>query len=264
MINMKKINKFILFICLIVNGGFLRAAVDNIPERPNPPRLINNFSKELPNFLSSAEQQQLENKLKTFSDSTSNQIAIVIVDDLGDYDANEYATHLGQKWGVGQGKFDNGIVILIKPTGGSGRRDIYIAVGNGLEGAIPDITAKQIVENEIKPNFKNGQNYQGLNIAIDVLMGLAKGEFNSKDYAKSNYSKPRGFPFGLVIIGVFFLVFIFLKRNNGGQSIGTRGGGFYGGFGGGGGNWSDFSSGGGSFGGFGGGSFGGGGAGGNW
>ena len=243
----------------------LLAAGDNIPERPAPPTLVNNLSKEFPEFISSAEKAQLENKLVAFNDSTSNQIVIVIVDDLSGYVANEYATRLGQKWGVGQGKFDNGIVILIKPTGGAGQRDVYIAVGSGLEGVIPDITARHIVENEISPDFKNGNHYQGLNAATDVLMSLAKGEYNSDEYASR--SKGTGFPVGLIVLVLFFIFFIFSGRRNGGHSIGSRGGGgayFIGGMGGAGGNWGSFSSGSGDFGGFGGGSFGGGGAGGKW
>jgi uncharacterized protein len=241
------------------------AQSDGIPERPNPPRLVNNLSKEMPNFLSRDEEERLEQKLETFSNQTSNQIVIVIVDDLAGLEAWDYATRLGHKWGVGQAKFDNGVVILIKPTGGQGQRYLEIAVGYGLEGAIPDLTTKQIRENEMVPYFKNQQYYTALDKATDVIMALAKGEYNSKQYGKQT---KKDLPFPVIII-IFVVIFIVLKlmsgggRGRGGMSMGS---GFFlgsmmgGGFGGGGG--SSGSSGG--FGGFGGGGFGGGGSGGSW
>lgn len=242
----------------VLNTGVLKAADNDIPERPSPPRLVNNLSKEFPDFLSAGEIAGLENKLVNFSNATSNQIAIVIIDDLSGYEASDFSFRLGEKWGVGQGKFDNGIVVLVKPTGGAGKRDIFIAIGYGLEGIIPDITAKQIVEKEIIPNFKKGDNYKALDAATNVLMSLAKGEFNSKEYAKKADNKP----LSLIIIIIMMIVFFFISRKRGNRSytIG-HGGTYWGGMGGGG--FGGGSSGGG-FGGFGGGGFGGGGAGGKW
>src|ERR1039457_3726749 len=118
-----------------------------IPAQPSPPHLVNNLSKEFPNFLSADETQMLEDKLVKFNAETSNQIVIVIVDDLCGYDANEFSTLLGKAWGVGQGKLKNGVVVMVKPTGKAGQRTAYIAVGYGLEGIIPDITAKEILNN---------------------------------------------------------------------------------------------------------------------
>src|ERR1035437_8685460 len=94
-----------------------------IPAQPSPPRLVNNLSKEFPDFLSADETQRLEEKLVKFHAETSNQIVIVIVDDLCGYDANEFSTRLGQEWSVGHGKFSNGVVVMIKPTGGAGQRN---------------------------------------------------------------------------------------------------------------------------------------------
>ena len=237
-------------------------AQDNcIPEKPFPARLVNNLSLEYPNFLSSGEQQALERKLELFSKETSNQIVIVIVDDMCGYDANQFSTMLGEKWGVGQGKFDNGIVVMIKPTGGAGQRDAYIAVGYGLEGIIPDAIANRIVDNEIIPHFQNGEYYSALDASTNVLISLAKNEFSYKDYGGK---KENWWPF-LIAILIFIVLGIYLSRKKGytvssGGSRTYYGGGWSswggGGFGGGGG--------GGGFGGFGGGGFGGGGAGGKW
>ena len=133
-----------------------------------------------------SKQELLEKKLENFANQTSNQITIVIVDDLAGYEPWEYATELGEKWKVGQEKEDNGIIILIKPSGGKGERKYFIAPGKGLEGAIPDGICRQIEDNELLPNLKAGNFYAALDQTTDVLMKLAKGEYNSKDYAKKH------------------------------------------------------------------------------
>lgn len=258
-------NKTLLFFFFLISIFSSFAQNEGIPERPNPPRLVNNFSAT--DFLSRAEVQRLEQKLQAFSDSTSNQIVIVIIDDLGGQEPWAFATELGNKWGAGQEKFNNGIVILIKPTGGKGERKFFIAIGKGLEGAIPDLTCRQIEQQELIPYLKMGNSYEALDRTTNVLMALAKGEYNSDAYAKKAQKK---LPIWLVIPILILVLFIIFRSSKGGgdggltmgaagfllgNAFGRRGGGFGGGFGGG-------SSGG--FGGFGGGGFGGGGSGGNW
>lgn len=233
-----------------------------IPARPSPPRLVNNLSKEFPDFLSADEGHALENKLVRFNKETSNQIIIVIVDDLCGYDANGFCTLLGEQWGVGQEKFDNGVVVMIKPAGGAGQRDAYITAGYGLEGAIPDITCKRIVENEIIPRFKEGDYYNALDAATSILISLAKNEYSYTDYRKD--SSKNWAPF-IIIICLFIVFWIFLSRRKG-YTVSSGGRRTY--YGGGWSSWGgsgSFGGGrGGGFGGFGGGSFGGGGAGGKW
>ena len=233
-----------------------------VPDKPNPPRLVNNFSKEFPNFISEAEQQTLETQLQNFSNETSNQICIVIVDDLGGSDASSYAIELGNKWGVGQSGFKNGVVILIKPTGGKGQRNLFIAVGYGLEGAIPDLLTKRIREDDIEPYFVNGQFYDGLQAGVNSLMLAAKGEYHVKQNTSSNMEQWGKKHMMIVLIVIVLFVLLLINKSKGGGGGGTYfGGGFIGGFGAGG---NSGGGGGSSFGGFGGGSFGGGGSGGNW
>ena len=241
---------------------------DVIPDAPQPPRLVNVLYNDGNALLSDAEISQLEQKLQDFARNTSNQIVIVITNNIGDLEPWEYATELGEKWKVGQKKFDNGVVVLVKPTGGQGQRHTHIAVGEGLEGAIPDATSKQIVENELLPAFREGKFYEGLNEATDVIMALAKGEYNSDEYAKNRLADERTqrlILIALLILGI--IIFIIVRRGGGGGGGSTfsSSGFFIGGLGGfGGGRSSGGGFGGGGFGGFGGGGFGGGGAGGSW
>ena len=239
-----------LFFILISAIGYAQ----ELPAAPSPFRLYNNLSKEMPTFLNASEADLLEQRLRSFNDSTGNQIVVLIIDDLLGYEDWEYATEIGQKWGVGQKDKDNGIVFLIKPTGGQGERKTFISVGEGLEGAIPDALTGQIINYEVIPYFKEGEFSAGVNKGVTVLIDLANGEYSADEYAEN----AGGGGFGLWLVGlflIFWLVAFFLGRKNGGGMGGT----FYGG------GFSSSSGGGFSSGGsFGGGGFGGGGAGGSW
>ncbi|MES2132123.1 MAG: TPM domain-containing protein [Bacteroidota bacterium] len=229
-----------------------------IPQRPSPPRLFNNLSKEQPDFVSAQQAAQLEQQLEDFSKLTSNQICIVIVDDLNGIDEASYATKILNDWGIGDQKYNNGVVVLIKPGGKEGQRKLFISVGYGLEGAITDLETKYIRENDMVPYFKQGLYYAGIQAGVASLMEASRGEYEIKDlHDNGNFVQNHPVLFIIVVIIIVLLMF-----GSGGGKGGTTyyGGGFGRGFGGGGGG---FSSGGG-FGGFGGGRGGGGGSGGSW
>jgi uncharacterized protein len=256
--------KRILLPILLLLNFLLYGQVENIiPAKPQPSRLYNDLTAGK-NFLTPSQSQALEQRLVAFDDSTSNQIAVIIVDDLQGYTANEYATALGRKWGVGSKEFNNGVVVLISTGGGDGNRDAYIATGYGLEGAIPDVIADAIVEDELIPEFKNGNYYRGLENATQSLMRAALGEYKQARTRKSKVDIDI-----IVPIILLLLIFLFSKGGGGGTMVSRRGhrgwtgGTWYGGGWGSGGGFGGGSSGGG-FGGFGGGGFGGGGAGGKW
>jgi uncharacterized protein len=244
-----------------------------VPPRPVPPRLVN----DLAGVLSPQQAAYLERKLVAFDDSTSTQIAVVIVRSLGNYTKEEFADILGEQWGVGRKAKDNGILVLLKPKNGNERGEVRISVGYGLEGAVPDALTKRIVENEMIPHFKQNDYFSGLDQGTSVLMELAKGEYTAEQYQKGNKGGSLGLIFPFIVMIILYLVFRNRSRRHyhtgstdpsvwstiwmasmlgGGRSSGS---------------WGDFRSGGGSFGGggggfggFGGGSFGGGGAGGSW
>jgi uncharacterized protein len=246
------------------------AGAQDLPEKPYPPRLVNDFA----GLLNQQEINSLENKLVAFNDSTTTQIAIVTVEDLKGYAVDDYAQRLGEKWGIGQKGFDNGMIILVKPkTDTQGK--VSIQQGYGLEGAIPDILCGQIIDYEILPSFREGKIYEGLDKATDVLMSLARGEFPTDKYKKKSDLSA----LAPLIIFIVILIIIVSMRSGGGKnqkhisdkglplwllmSMMNSGRGSHSG------SWGGFSGGGsggssGGFGGFGGGSFGGGGASGSW
>lgn len=264
-------NKLFAWVILLLLS--LPLAAQRVLPKPNPPRLVNDAAQ----LLTPDQLAALEAKLVAYDDTTSNQIAIVLVKTLNGLEPNDYATELGRLWGVGGSEFNNGIIVLVS-TGNDGQenRKVYIATGYGLEGAVPDIIAKQIVEREMVPNLKAGNYYRALDEATDALIKAAAGEYKAPAGYRDRSKGGRGMPLGLIIALV--VIFIIISSMGGG---GRGGGGmlsrrgyrgwnsgppviFPGGFGGGSRGGGFGGGGGGGFGGFGGGGFGGGGAGGNW
>jgi uncharacterized protein len=260
-------NKLVIAFLLMLACSKLFA--QDLPEKPA--KLVNDYT----NTLSTSQLQQLEDKLVAFDDSSSTQIAIAIIKSVGDYDINDYALQLGRKWGVGGNKKNNGIMIVVA----LGDRKISIQTGYGIEGALPDVYTNRIIENDIKPAFKAGDYYAGLDAGTNSIIKLVKGEYKAD--APKKGKKENGSAIPILIIIVVIIIALIKRGGRGGggsQVMGGRGvanalfwsmlfsGGGRGsgsGFGGGGG-FGGGSSGGGGFGGFGGGSFGGGGSSGSW
>ncbi|MFW5663670.1 MAG: TPM domain-containing protein [bacterium] len=260
-------------IFLIVTFLFSAVVSQSLPPEPSSSRLVNDYE----NLLTASQAASLENKLSEYARVHQTQIAVVITNNLYGLEIADFSTRIGTEWGIGQAGFENGVVITVAPE----ERDVFIAVGYGLEAVIPDITAKRIIENEILPAFRNDNYYQGLDNATSVVMQLASGEFPASEYAPQEDVPAGAILFPLLMI--FFFVFVLSRRRRNyaspGKSIpfwslfwllshGSRGSsGSFGNFSSGRGSFGPGGFGGGSsggFGGFGGGRFGGGGAGGSW
>ncbi|MBC7451066.1 MAG: TPM domain-containing protein [Cytophagales bacterium] len=257
---MRNLVCFLLFIgCSIA----VLADPKDFPPIPNPPRLVNDFA----GLLNPTEQQTLERVLDTFNDSTSIEIAVVIISNLGDYVIDDYATQLGDYWGIGKKKKDSGVLLLISKED----RKAFIATGYGMEGVLPDSRCKRIIESELIPSFRRTQYFEGIMLSVSAIMKYSHGEYTADPIETSRFNPL------FVLLFILFIIFLmgFINRNNknngsGGANgrnrgmdgftmgalLGGLGGRSSGGFGG--------NSGGGGFGGFGGGGFGGGGAGGDW
>lgn len=261
---LKKIYFLLLFLEPIMLGA---QSGNTIPDIPNPPRLVTDYSST----LQQQEINALEQKLVSYNDSTSSQIAIVVVRNIGDYEINQYATELALKWNIGQKGKNNGLLILWSTE----NRKVFIATGYGFEEKVPDAICKRIVDRLIIPNFRNGLYYQGLDLATDEIIARMSGTFSADPNQGQRGNLPIGF--FILIIAIIILIIYFLNKYGGGGGKGGGGKGFWNSslpwiisnsgsssWGGGSGWGSGGSSGGGGFGGFGGGGFGGGGAGGDY
>lgn len=266
--------KFLLFFLLLVSvvafgqGSLSNFVRDSVPKQ-SPPRLVNDFA----NVLTSEQEQALEDKLVAYDDSTSNQVAVVIIHSSHDFSIQEVGLEILRQWGVGgQSKKDNGIVIVVAVND----HDVNISTGYGMESVVPDITANQIIQNDIVPQFKQNNYYRGLDNATSSIISAAAGEYQAPQGYR-NRGGGGGLSIGKIIFAIIIIIVLLNMFGGGG-----RGGGFmsrrgYRGFGGpiffpgsfggggfGGGSGGFGGGGGGGFGGFGGGSGGGGGASGSW
>ena len=264
-------NKALLRLTAILLLGFTAiAAVAQVPARPDPPRLVNDFAGIL------GDCQWLEDSLEKIAVETSNQICVVTMNDFGGYDKAMMGYSIGEKWGVGTERHRNGVVILVKPKTEDSKGEAFIAVGYGLEGAITDATSTRIVNQEMIPYFKDNDYLGGVWAGAKVVRDLATGEYNEEDYASGDGDDAL---LGLILFICIVAFFLYLahqsNQGNGGNHRNNGDTGTWGGpiiftsgsdWGRGGSSWGGGGSfgGGGGWGGFGGGSFGGGGGGGSW
>ena len=289
---MKKISVLLILLWGIVS------CFAQIPPRPNPPRLVNDFA----HLMSQEQVDQLEKRLVAFNDTTSNMICVVTVKSLNGMEASEFAYEIGDKWGVRSKETDknNGVVILIKPKTMREQGEVYIAVGYDLEPVLPDAYANRIANDVMIDHFKENDYYGGVQAALDEMIPIIAGEITIDELEQKRKEEERlaWLVPAMFMLGAFAIIFIIgiisgVKTYKKKKAAGTlpagkpmatfwkivllswllsshnrshRGGGhttYHGGFGGG--SSSGGSSFGGGFRGFGGsGGFGGGGGGGKW
>ena len=250
----------------IILAHFLRA--EDFPTRSST--LITDFT----NTLSKDNLTSLESKLVAFNDSTSTQIAVVLMHSTGNYEIADYSVQLFNQWKIGQASKNNGVLILVAVDD----HKVWITTGYGIEGVLPDALCKRIIDQDIVPAFRRGDYNTGLEDGINSIMSIVKGEFTADDYMKTKKQKPVFFPFLMFLFIIFIIVVSrfgrvrsYARRNNLAfwaawallNAASNKSRGSWGNFSGGGG-FGGGGFGGGGFGGFGGGGSGGGGAGGSW
>jgi uncharacterized protein len=222
---------------------------------PKPPRHFNDFA----GATSVQVQQQLDRALDDLEKTDSTQVVVAIYRKMqSDSDIAEYTVRVAEKWGVGTKEKDNGAVLFVFIED----RSMYMQVGYGLEGSIPDITAKDITENRIKPHFRNNNFDAGMIAGVDSIIKAVRGEYQGtgRTAAGKKRNNP-SIPFFIFVLLIFAIIgstrrkrgYLYRgsgRRAWGGPVIWPGGGGGWGGGSSGGGGWGGgFSGGGGSFGG---------------
>jgi uncharacterized protein len=244
----------------------LGAAAQSEPRFPEPlpgDVPVNDYAE----VLSEKQEQRLNQFLTGYADTTSTQIVVVTIQSLGGEDPNLYAAELGQQWGVGQGKADNGLIMLLAME----ERKVAIQNGYGLEPYLTDAKTKMVIEKDMIPAFRKEQYYEGVKNGVIQVVRILQGTFDGSGGGRGKERGPLSYlPLALLALVMLYLLFKRRGGRGGGRGSGYRrgmAGGIWlggmpmggGGFGGGGG-----LGGGGFSGGFGGGGFGGGGASGGW
>lgn len=260
----QKIASFCILVLMLVST--LANAQFQIPKKPNVQTSVYDYSQ----LLNPQQAAQLEQKLIRYSDSTSTQIVVAIINSTeGEY-INYLATSWAQEWGIGVAKKDNGVFILLAKDD----RKINISTGYGVEHLLTDKMCSRIIQESIIPFFKKNDYYGGLEAGSSQVFKVLTGEFKADPREAHGTSSSKEILFLIFIFIILLIAFSKIGKNNGRNNGGRRrpsglleaillsnmGRGSFGGN-------SDSSGGfgGGGFGGgFGGGGFGGGGASGGW
>ncbi|MEY2496271.1 MAG: uncharacterized protein QOJ45_2763 [Verrucomicrobiota bacterium] len=237
-------------------------AAETVP--PKPAGYFNDYA----GVVSKEAALRFNEKLAQFERETSNQVLVAVFKKMeSDSSIDDYTQRVAQAWGVGRKDRRNGAVLFVFVED----RKMFIQVGYGLEGVLPDLTAYDITERHIKPRFRANDYEGGLTSGIDLICKAIRGEYTGSGKTKTEEGGTPANGRGLltfIIFLVILLVAVRLVRRVTGYGYSSAGGRpFFGGWMvGSGGGWSSSSSSGGGFSGFsgGGGSFGGGGAGSSW
>lgn len=162
-------------------------------------------------ILQQASIDQLEKNLKAYEDSTSNQIAILIVQSLDGDVLENYSIKVVEKWKLGQKGKDNGVLLLIAVDD----HKMRIEVGQGLEGVLTDAQCSRIIRNEIAPSFRRSEFDVGVAAGVDGIIKAIGGEYKADDISESNeLSVSDRILFGAfiyLILGIFTLVSVFVQ-----------------------------------------------------
>ncbi len=213
---------------------------------------LNGPVNDLANVMSAGERQSLDAYLRSVSDQTGKQIAVLTVPSLEGESLEDYSLRVAESWGLGKKGEDGGVLLLVAMA----ERAIRIEVGYGLEGSLTDAKCGLIIRNVIAPQFRNGRYGQGIAEAARNIVGIATD--NAEIVSRSVREESRGSSGGGIGgIAFFIIFFIFILPRLRGRGIlgplilgsmlssgrrsswsgGSRGGGFGGGFSGGGGGF---------------------------
>ena len=148
--------------------AFSSRAAEVIP--PKPDRYFNDYA----GVVSKEAADRFNEQLAQFERETSDQVVVAVFPKMqSDSDIADYTQRVAQAWGVGQKDRRNGAVLFVFTQD----RKMFIQVGYGLEGALPDATAFDITERHIKPLFRAGNYEAGLATGIDLIFKAIRGEY---------------------------------------------------------------------------------------
>ncbi|HOY70161.1 MAG TPA: YgcG family protein [Methylotenera sp.] len=160
---------------------------------------------DLTNTLTTQQQSALESKLAAFEAKKGSQIAVLIVSTTQPEDIAQYSMRVAEKWQLGREKVDDGVLVLVAKDD----RKMRIEVGYGLEGAIPDVYAKRIVSDVMRPRFKQGDYYGGIDASVDTLISITDGEALPAPEVNQSSQMSGDNALALFFVGTLFLTMFF-------------------------------------------------------
>lgn len=168
-------------------------------------------------LLTPAVEAAVTAKLAQLETDTGDQLVVVTLASLQDYEIEDYGYRLGRAWGIGNAENDSGVLLIVAPN----ERKVRLEVGYGLEPVLTDALSNQIIQNDILPPFRDGDYSRGIETGVDAVIAQlrldpAEAAARAAEAAPSEAEAPI-FP-GLVIALIFIFLFLSLLRG-----IGRRG-----------------------------------------
>lgn len=245
--------KRLIFQLAIVSIMFILSI--RMAEAAMPTPMKNTYIHDFANVLSTSVKEELNHYSEQLDKGTGAEIMVVTVDTINGEEPKMYATKMIRSWGIGDAQKNNGVLILATFGQGDGNNDVVIAVGQGLEGALPDGKLGRILDTAFYPNVRAGDINKAFKATYAEVFQPVAHEYNWDGKMPENTDDNEEMPTWMIILIaiIVLVIYTFISNGRGGGPRSGRRGGFPGGFGGGG-------SRGGGFGGFGGGSSAGGGA----
>jgi len=246
------------FIIQLAIVGIVFVCSIKMADAAMPKPMKNTYIHDFANAISASVKEELNHYSEQLDKGTGAEIMIVTMDTINGEEPKMYATKMIRSWGIGDAKKNNGVLILATFGQGKGKNDVVIAVGQGLEGALPDGKLGRILDKAFYPNASAGDIDKAFKATYAEVFQTVAKEYNWNGEMPKNTDDEAMPTWMIILLAIIVLVAYTIVSNGrgGGPRSGRRGGypgGFGGGFGGGG-------SRGGGFGGFGGGSSAGGGA----
>ena len=158
----------------LIAVALLALVVQSVPAAEVIPPKPTSYFNDYAGVVSKEAALRFKEQLAQFERETSNQVVVAVFPKMqSDSSVDDYTQRVAQSWGVGQKDKRNGAVLFVFIED----RKMFIQVGYGLEGALPDITAFDITEYHIKPHFRNGDYEGGLATGIDLICKAIRGEY---------------------------------------------------------------------------------------
>lgn len=163
---MRWLRQFGLLLVLLLAAVVARAQ-DVLPVPPLSGRVIDQTGT-----LSAVQVEGLTRKLAAFEAESGSQVVVLMVPTTQPEDIAAYAQRIGDTWKIGRREVGDGLLIVVAKND----RRVNIQTAKALEGAVPDLAARQIIDSAIRPAFRADNYAGGLDAAIDQLISRIKGE----------------------------------------------------------------------------------------
>lgn len=205
-----RMRKYFILTLLVTLPFFVSAqyTVETVPNQ----RVKNGSHISNPdNILQPGTVNQIDTLLQRLEKKVSVEVAVVILQSIGDADLFEFSQNLFNTWGVGKKGNDNGLLLLMVME----TREVRFHTGDGIEGALPDATCKEIQREFMVPEFKKGNYDAGLLAGLNEVARVLENPSLQEELVDSSENEPLDWT-GFVLFLLFFfapvLLVVYLLR----------------------------------------------------